>query len=72
MIPLTGSRTLVQKLARQLALNTTIPYRVWFEGQQVYKYLSLIKTHLVYSYLTLHDTCDHVEINKNKIEIKVN
>ncbi|KAK4256896.1 hypothetical protein QN277_006559 [Acacia crassicarpa] len=35
VIPLTGTRTLVQKLARQLALNTTVPYRVWFEGQQV-------------------------------------
>uniref|UniRef100_A0A0R0IIY8 Carboxypeptidase n=1 Tax=Glycine max TaxID=3847 RepID=A0A0R0IIY8_SOYBN len=35
VIPLTGSRTLVQKLARQLRLNTTIHYRVWFEGQQV-------------------------------------
>ncbi|XP_014507684.1 serine carboxypeptidase-like 45 isoform X2 [Vigna radiata var. radiata] len=35
VIPLTGSRTLVQKLARQLGLNTTVPYRVWFEGQQV-------------------------------------
>lgn len=44
VIPLTGSRTLVHKLARQLALKTTIPYRVWFEGHQVYnKY-----------YLTLH------------------
>ncbi|KAJ1417843.1 Serine carboxypeptidase, serine active site [Sesbania bispinosa] len=35
VIPLTGSRTLVQKLARKLGLNTTVPYRVWFEGQQV-------------------------------------
>ncbi|XP_028766238.1 serine carboxypeptidase-like 45 [Neltuma alba] len=35
VIPLTGSRTLVQKLATQLALNTTVPYRVWFHGQQV-------------------------------------
>ncbi|XLR36600.1 hypothetical protein S83_064500 [Arachis hypogaea] len=35
VIPLTGSRTLVQKLAKQLQLNTTIPYSVWFEGQQV-------------------------------------
>ncbi|PNX94498.1 serine carboxypeptidase 45-like protein [Trifolium pratense] len=34
VIPLTGSRTLVQKLGRQLGLNTTVPYRVWFEGQQ--------------------------------------
>ncbi|KAL5074989.1 hypothetical protein RYX36_013973 [Vicia faba] len=35
VIPLTGSRTLVQKLARQIGLNTTVPYRVWFERQQV-------------------------------------
>ncbi|XP_012572179.1 serine carboxypeptidase-like 45 isoform X4 [Cicer arietinum] len=35
VIPLTGSRSLVQKLARQLSLNTTVPYRVWFEGHQV-------------------------------------
>ncbi|KAI4343558.1 hypothetical protein L6164_010893 [Bauhinia variegata] len=35
VIPLTGSRRLVHKLARQLGLNTTVPYRVWFEGQQV-------------------------------------
>ncbi|XP_027352645.1 serine carboxypeptidase-like 45 [Abrus precatorius] len=35
VIPLTGSRTLVRKLAKELRLNTTVPYRVWFEGQQV-------------------------------------
>ncbi|KAL2347095.1 hypothetical protein Fmac_001095 [Flemingia macrophylla] len=35
VIPLTGSRALVQKLARKLGLNTTVSYRVWFEGQQV-------------------------------------
>ncbi|KAL3512109.1 hypothetical protein ACH5RR_024826 [Cinchona calisaya] len=35
VIPLTGSRTLVQGLAKQLQLNTTTPYRVWFAGQQV-------------------------------------
>ncbi|KAH0467417.1 hypothetical protein IEQ34_004655 [Dendrobium chrysotoxum] len=35
VIPLTGSRTLLHKLAHELGLNTTVPYRVWFEGQQV-------------------------------------
>uniref|UniRef100_A0A0E0MFU4 Serine carboxypeptidase-like 45 n=1 Tax=Oryza punctata TaxID=4537 RepID=A0A0E0MFU4_ORYPU len=35
VIPLTGSRTLVQNLARDLGLKTSVPYRVWFEGQQV-------------------------------------
>lgn len=35
VIPLTGSRTLVHGLAKQLKLNTTVPYRVWFAEQQV-------------------------------------
>lgn len=35
VIPLTGSRTLVHQLAVKLGLNTTIPYRVWFAGEQV-------------------------------------
>lgn len=35
VIPLTGTRTLVNGLAKELALNTTVPYRVWFEGSQV-------------------------------------
>ncbi|TVU25219.1 hypothetical protein EJB05_27708 [Eragrostis curvula] len=35
VIPLTGSRTLVQNLAHNMGLKTTTPYRVWFEGQQV-------------------------------------
>ncbi|GMY15206.1 serine carboxypeptidase-like 45 [Fagus crenata] len=35
VIPLTGSRTLVHRLARELGLITTVPYRVWFVGKQV-------------------------------------
>ncbi|XP_058208370.1 serine carboxypeptidase-like 45 [Rhododendron vialii] len=35
VIPLTGTRRLVNGLARELGLNTTVPYRVWFEGSQV-------------------------------------
>ncbi|XP_022886757.1 serine carboxypeptidase-like 45 [Olea europaea var. sylvestris] len=35
VIPLTGSRTLVNALAQELGLKTTVPYRVWFEGKQV-------------------------------------
>ncbi|GLT39936.1 hypothetical protein SLA2020_141010 [Shorea laevis] len=35
VIPLTGSRKLVRRLAKELGLNTTVPYRVWFEGKQV-------------------------------------
>ncbi|EXB79994.1 Serine carboxypeptidase-like 45 [Morus notabilis] len=35
VIPLMGSRTLVDKLASELGLKTTVPYRVWFQGKQV-------------------------------------
>ncbi|XAR50378.1 Carboxypeptidase D [Bertholletia excelsa] len=35
VIPLTGSRTLIQGLANELGLNITVPYRVWFAAQQV-------------------------------------
>ncbi|KAL3649908.1 Serine carboxypeptidase-like 45 [Castilleja foliolosa] len=35
VIPLTGSRKQVHKLARQLRLRTSTPYRVWFAGMQV-------------------------------------
>lgn len=35
VIPLIGSRSLVKGLAEELGLKTTVPYRVWFEGQQV-------------------------------------
>ncbi|CAD6263921.1 unnamed protein product [Miscanthus lutarioriparius] len=35
VIPLTGSRTLVNRLASRLRLNTTAPYRAWFQGKQV-------------------------------------
>ncbi|KAI4300906.1 hypothetical protein L6164_034233 [Bauhinia variegata] len=35
VIPLTGTRTLVNGLAKELDLSTTVPYRAWFEGRQV-------------------------------------
>ncbi|XP_043691061.1 serine carboxypeptidase-like 45 isoform X3 [Telopea speciosissima] len=35
IIPLTGSRTLVHGLAKELGLNTTVTYRVWFAQKQV-------------------------------------
>ncbi|XP_015897984.3 serine carboxypeptidase-like 45 isoform X1 [Ziziphus jujuba] len=35
VIPFIGSRSLVNKLAKELGLKTTVPYRVWFEGKQV-------------------------------------
>ncbi|KAI9088653.1 hypothetical protein K1719_029767 [Acacia pycnantha] len=35
VIPLTGTRTLVDELAKEMALNTTVPYRSWFQGRQV-------------------------------------
>ncbi|KAG2716096.1 hypothetical protein I3760_03G108100, partial [Carya illinoinensis] len=35
VVPFTGTRTLVHGLAMELGLETTIPYRAWFEGKQV-------------------------------------
>jgi len=35
VIPLTGTRTLINNLAATLKLNTTVPYSVWFQGKQV-------------------------------------
>ncbi|KAK4272445.1 hypothetical protein QN277_021005 [Acacia crassicarpa] len=35
VVPLTGTRSLVNKLAEELGLNTTVPYRAWFTGRQV-------------------------------------
>ncbi|KAK4488728.1 hypothetical protein RD792_004508 [Penstemon davidsonii] len=35
VIPLTGSRKLVHRLAQELKLTTTTSYRVWFAGMQV-------------------------------------
>ncbi|KAL9331458.1 hypothetical protein ACSQ67_001068 [Phaseolus vulgaris] len=35
VIPLMGSRSLVNGLAKELGLNTTVAYRAWFEGKQV-------------------------------------
>ncbi|KAK9290715.1 hypothetical protein L1049_008889 [Liquidambar formosana] len=34
-IPLLGTRTLVNGLAMEMGLNTTVPYRAWFEERQV-------------------------------------
>ncbi|KAI9088584.1 hypothetical protein K1719_029698 [Acacia pycnantha] len=34
-IPLTGTRMLVDELAKEMALNPTVPYRSWFQGRQV-------------------------------------
>ncbi|KAK7286666.1 hypothetical protein RJT34_21829 [Clitoria ternatea] len=35
VIPLTGSRSLVNGLAKQIGLNTTVAYKAWFEEKQV-------------------------------------
>ncbi|RZB86586.1 Serine carboxypeptidase-like 45 isoform C [Glycine soja] len=35
VIPLTGTRSLVNGLAKDFGLNTTVSYRAWFEGRQV-------------------------------------
>ncbi|KAL9373571.1 hypothetical protein Peur_033191 [Populus x canadensis] len=35
VIPFTGSRTLVECMAKKLGLNATVPYTAWSEGKQV-------------------------------------
>ncbi|XP_023741311.1 serine carboxypeptidase-like 45 [Lactuca sativa] len=35
VLPLTGTRSVVNSLAKELRLNTTLPYRAWFNGNQV-------------------------------------
>ncbi|KAK7336435.1 hypothetical protein VNO77_16976 [Canavalia gladiata] len=35
VIPLLASRSLVNGLAKEIGLNTTVAYRAWFEGKQV-------------------------------------
>ncbi|XP_065853382.1 serine carboxypeptidase-like 45 [Euphorbia lathyris] len=35
VLPLTGTRTLVDRLAKEHGLNITVPYRTWFQGKQV-------------------------------------
>ncbi|XP_022921616.1 serine carboxypeptidase-like 45 [Cucurbita moschata] len=35
VIPLMGSRRLVDRLATELGLNTSVPYGAWFQGKQV-------------------------------------
>ncbi|KAK4281972.1 hypothetical protein QN277_013409 [Acacia crassicarpa] len=35
VIPLIGSRALVNALAKEIKYNTTVPYRTWFQGKQV-------------------------------------
>ncbi|CAK7340280.1 unnamed protein product [Dovyalis caffra] len=35
VIPFTGSRTLVDGLAKKLGLNATVPYTAWFEDKQI-------------------------------------
>uniref|UniRef100_A0A6N2JZU1 Uncharacterized protein n=1 Tax=Salix viminalis TaxID=40686 RepID=A0A6N2JZU1_SALVM len=35
VIPFTGTRSLVSKVAKDLRLKTTVPYRAWLSGNQV-------------------------------------
>ncbi|KAJ9544083.1 hypothetical protein OSB04_023790 [Centaurea solstitialis] len=35
VLPLTGTRVDVTRVAKELGLNTTLPYRAWFNGNQV-------------------------------------
>jgi len=46
-IPFTGTRTLIDGLAKDLGLSVTVPYRPWFEGKQVNFLIKL-------PYITLH------------------
>jgi serine carboxypeptidase-like clade 2 len=46
IIPFTGTRTLIDGLAKELGLNVTVPYRAWFEGKQV-------NFHIKFTYITL-------------------
>ena len=70
VIPLTGSRTLVQNLAHDMGLKTTTPYRVWFEGQQVRGKTSWwVVTHLAANWWTLqHFVTECVMISIHRLE----
>ncbi|KAK7852572.1 serine carboxypeptidase-like 46 [Quercus suber] len=55
-IPFTGSRTLVNELAKELGLKTTVPYRAWFEGEQLRaKWYRLDNANLIYKNKTMFD-----------------
>ncbi|KAL8489287.1 hypothetical protein ACS0TY_024779 [Phlomoides rotata] len=49
VLPLTGTRTLVTGLAKELGLNTTVPYSVWFEGRQVGGWTQVYGDHLSFA-----------------------
>uniref|UniRef100_A0A0D6QXK7 Carboxypeptidase n=1 Tax=Araucaria cunninghamii TaxID=56994 RepID=A0A0D6QXK7_ARACU len=49
VIPLTGTRTLVTNVASDLELNTTVPYRVWFEAKQVGGWTQVFGNMLTYA-----------------------
>ncbi|XP_059063481.1 serine carboxypeptidase-like 45 [Cryptomeria japonica] len=49
VIPLTGTRTLIYNLAAELKLNTSAPYRVWFEGNQVGGWTQVYSNSLSYA-----------------------
>ncbi|CAK9146493.1 unnamed protein product [Ilex paraguariensis] len=49
VIPLTGTRALVNGLAKEMGLNTTVPYSVWFEGTQVAGWTQVYTDRLSYA-----------------------
>lgn len=49
VLPLTGTRVLVDRLAKELNLNTTVPYSSWIEGRQVGGWTQVYGDHLSYA-----------------------
>lgn len=42
VLPLTGTRVVINGMAKELGLKTTIPYRSWFNGNQVSSLIIII------------------------------
>ncbi|KAJ6339487.1 hypothetical protein OIU77_007447 [Salix suchowensis] len=55
VIPLTGSRTVVHRVAKELGLDTTVPYRVWFAGKQVGGWTQVYGNN-IFSFATIRGT----------------
>ncbi|XP_057549348.1 serine carboxypeptidase-like 45 isoform X2 [Amaranthus tricolor] len=49
VLPLTGSRALVNKLAKELGLKTTVPYRSWLSDKQVGGWTQVYGDNLAYA-----------------------
>ncbi|XP_057982228.1 serine carboxypeptidase-like 45 [Malania oleifera] len=49
VIPLLGTRSLVEKLANELGLEITVPYRNWFNGDQVGGWIQVYDSRLFFA-----------------------